>query len=100
MNEKENKSNLKSFLIKLLAITISIIVIINISYNMIFRENIETISKLLLIMDGEGIEHLKDKARSEMKKGLAKDQLFNEEDKVLLYKFYLKVSNEFNQIEK
>ena len=35
-----------------------------------------------------------------MKKGLLKDKIMNEEDKVLLYKFYLKIKNEFQEVEK
>ena len=42
---------------------------------------------------------MKDKIRFEIKKGLAKDKIFNEEDKKLLYEFYLKVKNEFKEIE-
>ena len=35
-----------------------------------------------------------------MKKGLLKDKIINDEDKILFYKFYLKVKNEFQEIEK
>jgi len=100
MNEKENKLNLKHFFIKLLGITVSIIIIINITYNILFRENIETINKFLQIMDRDGVEMLKNKARSEIKKGLAKDKIFNEEDKILLNNFYQKISAELSSVEK
>ena len=100
MNEKENKLNLKHFFIKLLGITVSIIIIINITYNILFRENIETINKFLIIMDRDGIEMLKNKVRSEIKKGLAKDKLFNEEDKMLLNNFYQKISAELSNNKK
>ena len=100
MNHDDNKADLKRFFIKLAAVTFSIIVIINITYNLIFAEKFETISKLLSLDNKENIELMKDKARSEVKKGLAKDKIFNEEDKILLYEFYLKVKNEFKEIEK
>jgi len=100
MNHDNNKANLKRFFIKLAAVTFSIIVIINITYNLIFAEKFETIEKLLSFGNKENIELMKDKARSEIKKGLAKDKIFNEEDKILLYEFYLKVKNEFKEIEK
>ena len=100
MNHDDNKADLKRFFIKLAAVTFSIIVIINITYNLIFAEKFETISKLLSLDNKENIELMKDKARSEIKKGLAKDKIFNEEDKILLYEFYLKVKNEFKEIEK
>ena len=99
MNQENNKDNLKRFFIKLLAITFSIIVIINVTYNLIFAEKFETIDKLLSFGNKENIEQMKDKARSEIKKGLAKDKILNEEDKMLLYEFYLKVKNEFKEIE-
>ena len=37
--------------------------------------------------------------REEIRGGLAKDKIFNEEDKKLLYQFYLKVKNEFKEIQ-
>ena len=95
----DNKDNLKRFFIKLLAITVSIIVIINVTYNLIFAEKFEIINKLLSLGNKESIEQIKVKARSEIKKGLAKDQILNEEDKKLLYKFYLKIKNEFKEID-
>jgi len=100
MNHDNNKANLKRFFIKLAAVTFSIIVIINITYNLIFAEKFENIDKLLSLGDKKNIELMKNKARSEIKKGLAKDKIFNEEDKILLYEFYLKVKNEFKEIEK
>ena len=42
---------------------------------------------------------MKDKIRSEITKGLAKEKILNEEDKMLLYQFYLKIKNEFKEIE-
>ena len=100
MNHENNKDNLNRFFIKLLAITFSIIVIINVTYNLIFAEKFETIDKLLSFNNKENIEQMKDKVRSEIKKGLAKDKILNEEDKMLLYQLYLKVKNEFKEIEK
>ena len=99
MNQ-DNKSNLKIFFIKLVAITFAIIVVINVTYNLIFAEKLENINKLLSLSDRETIESVKDKIRLEIKKGLLKDKIMNEEDKVLFYKFYLKIKNEFQEIEK
>lgn len=100
MNYNNNKGNLKRFFIKLIATTFSIIVIINITYNLIFAEKFENINKLLTLTDKENIEQIKNKVRLEIKKGLNKDKILNEEDKVLLYKLYLKLQNEFKEIEK
>ena len=99
MNQN-NKTDLKRFFIKLTAITFAIIVIINVTYNLIFAEKLENINKLLSLNNKENIELIKDKIRLEMKKGLLNDKIMNEEDKVLLYKFYLKIKNEFQEIEK
>ena len=100
MNEDNNKASLKKFFIKLIAITFSIIIIINITYNLIFAEKFESIDKLLSLSDKENVEQIKNEIRSEMKKGLLKDKIINDEDKILFYKFYQKVKNEFQEIEK
>ena len=99
MNQN-NKTDLKRFFIKLAAITFAIIVIISVTYNLIFAEKLENINKFLSINYKENIVLIKDKIRLEMKKGLLKDKIINEEDKILFYKFYLKIKNEFQEIEK
>ena len=100
MASDNNQSNLKIFFIKLIAITFAIIVVINVTYNLIFAEKLENINKLLSLSDKENIELVKDKIRLEIEKGLRKDKIMNEEDKVLFYKLYLKIKNEFQEIEK
>ena len=100
MNEDNDKASLKKFFIKLIAITFAIIIIINITYNLIFAEKFESINKLLSLSDKDSAELIKSKIRSEMKKGLLKDKIINDEDKILFYKFYLKIKNEFQEIEK
>lgn len=97
---QNNKTDLKTFFIKLIAITFAIIIIINVTYNLIFADKLENFNKLLMLNKKENIELIKDKVRLEMEKGLSKDQIMNEEDKELLYKFYLKIKNEFQKVEK
>ena len=99
MNKDENKSDIKKFFIKLVSITLAIIIIINVTYNLIFAEKLENINKFLTINNKENIDGLKDKVRLELEKGLNKENIFNEKDKVLLYKFYLKVKKEFKDID-
>ena len=99
MNQNNNKSDLKKFFIKLIAIVFAVIIIINVSYNLIFAEKLETINKLFNLSDKENSKQIKDKIRSEIRSGLDKDNILNEEDKILLYKFYLKLKNEFSEIE-
>ena len=99
MNSNQNQTGLKKFIIKLIAITFAIIIIINVTYNLIFADKLENINKILLLNKKENIESLKDKIRSELKQGLEKDKIINDEDKLLIYKFYLKIKNEFKDIE-
>ena len=93
MNQNDNKADLKKFLIKLIAIIFAIIIVINVSYNLIIVEKLKNLSSK------ENIQQIKDKIRSEIKSGLDKDKILNEEDKMLLYKFYLKLKNEFDEIK-
>ncbi len=100
MASDNNQSNLKIFFIKLIAITFAVIVIINITYNLIFAEKFENINKILSLNNKENIELVKNKIRLEINKGLLKDKIMNDEDRMLFYKFYLKIKNEFQEIEK
>ena len=43
---------------------------------------------------------LREKIRNEIRNGLEKDQILNEEDKVLLYQLYKKIKQEFDELEK
>ena len=93
-----DKNNLKIFFIKVITITFAIIIIINVTYNLLFADKLEAINKLLQINKKENIEIVKNKIRSEIKKGLEKDKILNDEDKVLFYKFYKKIQREFSEI--
>ena len=95
----KDKSNIKSFLIKLAAITFAIIVVINVSYNLILADKFEAINKIMNISEKENIESLKDKIRSEIRSGLEKEKVLNEEDAKLLNKFYKKLKIEISQAE-
>jgi len=99
MNQNNNKSDLKKFFIKLAAITFSVIIIINITYNLIFADKIENINKLLSFKK-ESVDLIKDKIRLEVKNGLLKEKILNDEDKKLFYEFYLKLKSEFEEIER
>ena len=105
MDEKEfnktmQKSNLKVFFIKLFSISIVIVVVINLIFNLIFAERLEKIDKLLFLNKSESREVVKDKIRKELNDGLNNDNLISEEDKILLYKLYLKLKKEFDEIDK
>ena len=95
-----NQNNLKIFLIKLIAITFSIIIIINVTYNLILADKLENINTLLQLNKKENIDSVKNKIRSEIRSGLEKDTLLNKEDKILIYKFFKKIKKEFDEIER
>lgn len=96
----KNQKNLKIFFIKLLAVTFSIIIIINATYNLILADKFENFNKILQLNKKENIESVKNKIRSEIQSGLEKDNLLSEQDKILIYKFYRKIKKEFDEIEK
>ena len=95
-----NQKNLKIFFIKLIAVTFSIIIIINVTYNLILADKLENINTLLQLNKKENIDSVKNKIRSEIRSGLEKDTLLNKEDKILIYKFYKKIEKEFDEIER
>ena len=99
MDQNNEKADLKKFFIKLIAIIFAVIIVINISYNLILADKLENINKLFSLNNKDNIEQIKNKIRLEIKSGLDKDKILNEEDKILLYKFYLKLKNEFKEIE-
>ena len=76
----KNQNNLKIFFIKLIAITFSIIVVINATYNLILADKLENFNKILQLNKKENIESIKNKIRLEIQSGLEKDNLLNEQD--------------------
>ena len=100
MNKINETNNLKKFFIKLISITLAIIVAFNIIFNLIFADKLDNLSRVLSLNEKENIDQVKDKLRLEMKKALDKDHILNQEDRILLYKFYIKIKNEFKEIEK
>ena len=94
MDLKENKNELKKFFIKLVGITIAIIVIINVSFNVLFSDKLDKINKFFSLGEKENIEILKDKIRLEISNGIEKEKLLSDEDKILLIKFYKKIEKE------
>ena len=99
MNQEKNKQDLKYFLIKLIITGLAAIIVINITFNLIFAKPLDDINKLLSISEKENVDIMKNKIRKEIQKGLSKDKILNTEDKVLLYKLYLKIKKEFEEVE-
>ena len=93
------KENLRSFFIKLFAISIAVIIIINLIFNILLGERLEKIDKIMSLSDSTSREEVRKKIRSELNKGLEKDYIFSEDDRVLIYKIYKKIKKEFSELE-
>jgi len=94
MNDK-----IKYFLIKLISITFAIIIIISVFYNLFLAERLENIDKMLSLTKEENRTYVKDKIRLEINRSLQKETILNDDDKLLLYKFYKKIKKEFSDLE-
>ena len=94
------KKKLKTFFIKLLSISIAIIIIINLIFNIFFAERLEKLDQLLLLDRSDTRNEIKEKVRNELNEALNKENLIYEEDKVLLYKLYEKIKKEFKELDK
>ena len=103
INNKDKNSSSKSlkiFFIKLISISIAILIIVNLIFNLLFAERLEKIDKLLLLDKNEFRNEIKEKIREELNSSLDKDNLIYEEDKILLYKLYQKLIKEFQDLDK
>ena len=104
MNETENsdtrsQKNLKVFFIKLISIAIAAIIVVNVVFNVLFAERLEKIDKILFLNKSTYRYELQDKMRKELNRGLNKENLISEDDKILLYKLYIKLKKEFQDID-
>ena len=105
MDDKENgkkisQSNLKIFFIKLILVSVASIIVINLLFNLIFAERLEKIDKILSLNKSLQRNEMKEKIREELTDGLNKENMIAEEDKILLYKIYLKIKKEFENLDK
>ena len=95
----EKQNNLKPVFIKLISIIIAIILIINVVYNLFLADKMEALNKLISLDKSKFRSELRDKVRNEIRDGLEKENILNEEDKVLFYKLYIKIKNEFKDLD-
>ena len=98
-NKKSSQKTLKIFFIKLISISIAIVILINLVFNLFLAERLEKIDKILLLNKTE-FNEMKEKIREELSSNLDKDNLIYEEDKILLYKLYQKLIKEFQDLDK
>ena len=99
-NKNTSKGNLKILFIKLVSISIAIILIINFLFNMILSERLDKIDKILSVIDTNERIEIRNKIRSEIENTLDKENLIYEQDKILLFKLYLKIKEEFKNLDK
>ncbi len=95
----DQKKNLKIFFIKLASITFAVIIIINVIFNLIFADKLEKLDQILSLDKSKFRSEMREKIRNEIRDGLAKDKILNEEDKLLLFNLYKKIKSEFQELE-
>ena len=95
-----NKKNLKIFFIKLISISIVVVIVINLIFNLIFAERLEKIDKILLFNQDKFRHEIREKIREKLNNGLKKEHSISKEDKILLYKLYIKLKKEFQDLDK
>ena len=99
-NKNSSQKTLKIFFIKLISISIAILILINLVFNLLLAERLETLDKILLFNKHEFRSEISEKIREELNSGLNKENLIYEEDKILLYKLYQKLIKEFEDLDK
>ena len=99
-NKTSSQKSLKIFFIKLISVSIVILIMTNLIFNLFFAERLEKIDKILLLNRSDARQDMKNKIRNELIYGLKKDNLIYEEDKILLYKLFQKIKKEFQDIDK
>ena len=99
-SESKSQKSLKSFFIKLISISIALVIVMNLIFNLILGERLEKIDKILSLNKSHIRNDMKAKIREELTDGLNNENMIAEEDKILLYKIYLKIKKEFENLDK
>ena len=87
---------MRTFIYKTIVITIIVII----GFEFTIGKRIDPIIKNIdKFSDEQGRKELINKLRKEMRKGLEKEYMIKEEDRVLIYKFIKKLKSEINSIE-
>tara|TARA_X000001036_G_scaffold79179_2_gene70844 strand:- start:1559 stop:1816 length:258 start_codon:yes stop_codon:yes gene_type:complete len=85
---------MKIFIYKFLISVIGVFILYQLTIGLTIKKAEKTIFEL---SSKENIESIKKKIREEMKNGIQKEKILNEEDAVLLKKFYSKIKKELNE---
>ena len=88
---------MKSFIYKMIIVVIFLIIL----FEFTIGKRIDPISQNINKFSNEqGRKELINKLRKEMKKGVDKEYMLKEEDRVLIYNFFNKLMKEINSVEK
>ena len=100
MVQKDPKTkDLKIFFIKLISISIAIIIVTNVLFNLITSSKLKSFDTLLSLTEVENRREHGNKLRNDLNDLLEKDELINKEDRVLIYRLYQKLRSEFEGIK-
>jgi len=99
MDNNTNPKNLKIFFIKLVSIFIATIIAINVLFNLIISDKMESFDILFSLTELENRRDYGNKLRDNLNDLLKKDHIIKEEDKILLYRLYQKLKSEFEEIK-
>ena len=97
MDENKQKP-LKIFFIKLVSISLAIIIITNVLFNLLISDKLESIDSLLSLTEIENRKEYGEQLRDDLRALLKKDAIIKQEDKILLYNLYKKFKLEFKEI--
>ena len=97
MDENKQKP-LKIFFIKLVSISLAIIIITNVLFNLLISDKLESIDSLLALTEIENRKEYGEQLRDDLRALLKKDEIIKQEDKILLYDLYKKFKLEFKEI--
>ena len=88
---------MREFIYKVIIVTFIGIIVFEFTIGKRIDPIVENINKL---SDEQGRKGLINKLRKEMKKGLEKEFMLEEDDRVLIYNFFNKLKTEINSVEK
>ena len=97
--DNNNSSNLKTFFIKLISISLAIIIIANVLFNLIVSDKIKHLDALLSLAELENRREYGVKLRDHLNDLIEKENIIKKEEKVILYNLYQKLKSEFEEIK-
>ena len=88
---------MRTFIYKVIIITFIFTIVFEFTIGKRIDPIVENINKFT---NEQGRKELINKLRKEMRKGLEKEYLFKEDDRVLIYNFFNKLNSEINSAKK